>query len=234
MIIKMGKAAVPGLIAEMKTNDNWQIQKALGTIGDPSAVQPLIEKLEMSFGSPLNEVTVEALEQLTKRKMGNDPDVWREYWNTTPKAWRVRWNEIEQIKNKHFSFSIKTAHFQRMNTDPQGNTVISGMVHLEFANMIINAAEARIDNKNGKLTATGEPVKIDNGETTATSHSEARKLTYDLKTKTILMEGEASIIQDKNGQKTKLGPADTIKIEYPAGSGKNGEPMPKVTMYNAP
>ena len=55
-LIRIGGDAVPELINEMKTNDDWQIPKALGAIGDNRATEPLIEKLEKSDWLPLRNV----------------------------------------------------------------------------------------------------------------------------------------------------------------------------------
>ena len=79
-IIKLGSAAVPILIKEMKTNNNWQIPKALGAIGDRRAILPLIEKLEKSDWSPMREVVSEALERITDESFGNSKGKWRKWW----------------------------------------------------------------------------------------------------------------------------------------------------------
>lgn len=38
-LIKIEQDAVPALIDELKTNADWQIAKALGTIGDKRAIE---------------------------------------------------------------------------------------------------------------------------------------------------------------------------------------------------
>lgn len=80
-LIKLKKAAVPMLIEEMKTNNNWQIPKALGAIGDKRAIEPLIDKLAEGNGSPMREVVVESLQLLTKEDFGSDVEKWRDWWN---------------------------------------------------------------------------------------------------------------------------------------------------------
>ncbi len=79
-LIRIGNDAVPALIAEMKTNNNWQIPKALGAIGDRRAIAPLIEKLEASPWSPMREVIVEALQRLTGKDFGADAEAWKTWW----------------------------------------------------------------------------------------------------------------------------------------------------------
>jgi len=79
-IIRIGSAAVPVLIAEMKTNDNWQIPKALGAISDKRAIEPLIEKLGQSDWSPMREVVGEALQHLTEEDFGIDAKAWKTWW----------------------------------------------------------------------------------------------------------------------------------------------------------
>jgi hypothetical protein len=79
-IIRVGRAAVPALIAEMKINDNWQIPKALGAIGDKRAIGPLIEKLQRSDWSPMRDVVSEALEKLTGENLGTDAKAWKTWW----------------------------------------------------------------------------------------------------------------------------------------------------------
>jgi len=79
-IIKLGSAAVPTLIKEMKTSDNWQIPKALGAIADQRAVLPLIEKLEKSDHPPMPQVIGEALERITGQKFGTSKEQWRKWW----------------------------------------------------------------------------------------------------------------------------------------------------------
>lgn len=76
-LIKIGNEAVPILIKEMKTNNNWQIPKALGAIGDKRAIAPLIEKIEKSSGPPLQRVIAEALQLLTNEDFGTDAKAWR-------------------------------------------------------------------------------------------------------------------------------------------------------------
>ncbi len=84
-IIDLGSPAVPRLIEEMKTNDNWQIPKALGAIGDKQAVLPLIEKLEKSDWSPMREVVAEALGKLTGKNSETDAKAWRRWWDQEAK-----------------------------------------------------------------------------------------------------------------------------------------------------
>ncbi len=79
-IIKLGSAAVPTLIKEMKTSNNWQIPKALGAIGDRRATLPLIEKLDNSDFSPMREVVGEALERITGENFGVSKEKWRNWW----------------------------------------------------------------------------------------------------------------------------------------------------------
>lgn len=79
LIIQMGKPAVPMLIAEMKINNNWQIPKALGAIGDERAIEPLIEKLEKCNWSPMKEVVAEALNRITGKDFGSDAQAWRSW-----------------------------------------------------------------------------------------------------------------------------------------------------------
>ncbi|MHC4743601.1 MAG: tetratricopeptide repeat protein [Planctomycetota bacterium] len=85
-IIKLGSNAVPALIEEMKTSDNWQIPKALGAIADRRAIAPLIEKLETSDFSPMREVVCEALELTTGEKLGASKEKWREWWQKNEPA----------------------------------------------------------------------------------------------------------------------------------------------------
>lgn len=79
-IIKLESAAVPMLIKEMKTSNNWQIPKALGAIGDRRAILPLIEKLQNSNFSPIREVIGEALERITGEKFGASKEIWYNWW----------------------------------------------------------------------------------------------------------------------------------------------------------
>jgi len=79
-IIKLESAAVPMLIKEMKTSNNWQIPKALGAIGDRRATLPLIEKLQNSNFSPIREVIGEALERITGEKFGASKEKWYNWW----------------------------------------------------------------------------------------------------------------------------------------------------------
>lgn len=79
-IIALGSPAVPALIEEMKTSNNWQVPKALGAIADRRAIGPLIEKLETSNFSPMREVLAEALETITGEKFGTSKDNWQTWW----------------------------------------------------------------------------------------------------------------------------------------------------------
>lgn len=79
-LIRIGSDAVPELINEMKTNDDWQIPKALGAIGDNRATEPLIEKLEKSDWLPLRNVLAEALQCLTKEDFGTEAKAWRAWF----------------------------------------------------------------------------------------------------------------------------------------------------------
>lgn len=126
---------------------------------------------------------------------------------------------------------IKLARFLRLDSDPNGLTVLNGQVYIETMDgMKITCDILKIDNKSNLMTGTGNPVKLDG----AGSLSQCRNLTYDLKTKSALMENEALVIQDKNGQKTRTGPADTIKIDYPTdSSGKvANNAQPKISIFN--
>jgi len=91
LIIQMGKSAVPVLIAEMKTNNDWQIPKALGAIGDERAIEPLIEKLEKCNWSPMKEVVAEALNRVTGKDFGSDAQAWRSWWD------KARIQEVDDV-----------------------------------------------------------------------------------------------------------------------------------------
>ncbi len=79
-LITIGKPAVPTLIHEMKTSDNWQIPKALGAIGDERAVAPLMEKLDQCRQPPMPEVIAEALQRLTGEDFGVKAEAWSAWW----------------------------------------------------------------------------------------------------------------------------------------------------------
>jgi hypothetical protein len=76
-VIRRGEAAVPPLIEALQTSDSWQVPKALGALKDKRATAPLIEALEKRTWSPYREVTVEALELITRQKLGTDAAAWR-------------------------------------------------------------------------------------------------------------------------------------------------------------
>ena len=52
---------------------------ALGALGDPRAVPVLIELLT---DKDLQQSALQALEALTKQKLGNDPEKWKTWWKT--------------------------------------------------------------------------------------------------------------------------------------------------------
>jgi HEAT repeat protein len=52
---------------------------ALGAMGDPRAVPVLIELLT---DKDLQQSALQALEALTKQKLGNDPEKWKTWWKT--------------------------------------------------------------------------------------------------------------------------------------------------------
>ncbi len=81
-IIDIGEDAVPMLIREMRTNDDWQIPKALGAIGHRRAVEPLITKLQREQWSPMREVIAEALQRITKKDFGTDANRWNTWWKS--------------------------------------------------------------------------------------------------------------------------------------------------------
>jgi hypothetical protein len=81
-IIKIGKDAVPTLIHEMKNNNNWQIPKALGAIGDKRAIEPLIKKLKNEQWSPMRDVVSESLQIITAKNFGTDWKRWSDWWKS--------------------------------------------------------------------------------------------------------------------------------------------------------
>jgi hypothetical protein len=123
--------------------------------------------------------------------------------------------------------------FDTLEYDPDGMTVLTGRVHVESKDMNITCAMLRMDNKTKMAYATGNPVILDQGPAVKAL---CRKLTYNIDTKSAVLENVASIIQDKNGQKTQVGPADTIKIDYPPSqAGKDSKnAQPKISIFNRP
>ncbi len=89
-LIDMGEPAVEQLIAKMmkKHNSNWQFPKALGGIGDKRAVEPLIEKWKHTNTSPINDVIVEALSNITGKNFGKDFEKWQQWWNEVGEFYR--------------------------------------------------------------------------------------------------------------------------------------------------
>ena len=97
-IIDIGAPAVPMLIKEMQTSDNWQIPKALGAIGDVRAIPPLIDKLEKCNESPMREVVVEALGRLSDKDLGTDAKAWRKWWDSEGAKIKAKSREKEEIQ----------------------------------------------------------------------------------------------------------------------------------------
>ena len=79
-IIEMGDEAVIPLIDAMRTNQDWQIPMALGAIGDSRAIGPLIGKLGTVDALHVRSVIAEALQRLTGRDFGSDPEAWKKWW----------------------------------------------------------------------------------------------------------------------------------------------------------
>jgi hypothetical protein len=77
-----GPSAVPALVAALQGSESWLVPKALGTLKDARAVDPLIAALARREVSPYKEVTVEALESITGQKAGADAQAW--------KSWRAK------------------------------------------------------------------------------------------------------------------------------------------------
>ncbi len=68
-LVRRGKPAVPPLIEALQTCDSWQIPKALGALKDERAVAPLKAALARRPWSPYKEVTSEAIELITGKKL---------------------------------------------------------------------------------------------------------------------------------------------------------------------
>jgi HEAT repeat protein len=79
-LIRIGEPAVEPLIDELKKSNDWQVAKALGAIKDKRAVGPLIEKWQKEDTSPMKEVIIEALENITEKKLGQDKAKWQQWW----------------------------------------------------------------------------------------------------------------------------------------------------------
>ncbi len=79
-LIELGKPAVAPLLEAMKTSNNWQIPKALGAIGDKTAIGPMIEKWEKNNTSPMKEVLAESLGLITGQTFGEDLQKWQQWW----------------------------------------------------------------------------------------------------------------------------------------------------------
>lgn len=82
-LIQIGSPALPSLIEALGTSNDWQIAKALGAIGDPCAVGPLIERWQTADWSPMKEVIAEALQNLTGKNLGPELESWRQWWSDT-------------------------------------------------------------------------------------------------------------------------------------------------------
>ncbi len=79
IVIQRGDEAVGPLIQRLATTRAWQVPKALGAIGDARAIDPLIMALTRDPTPPFSDVTVEALERITKAKPGATPKAWQEW-----------------------------------------------------------------------------------------------------------------------------------------------------------
>lgn len=109
-----------------------------------------------------------------------------------------------------FPFDRMTA--LSIEIDPQGMTVLTGKVLIESKDFNISCEQLKMDNKTKLVVATGSPVKMDRG---ATMQGHCRNLNYDMNTKSMVLENDASIIQvNPSGQRVQAS-ADTIKVDYP-------------------
>lgn len=124
-----------------------------------------------------------------------------------------------------FPFDRMTA--DSIEIDPKGMTIMTGKVKIESKDFNIACEQLKMDNNSKVVHATGSPVKMDQGPAT---QGQCLNLTYNLANKSALLENEAQIIRDNNGQKVQM-TADTIKIDYPppAPGEKPEDVQPKVS-----
>ena len=129
-----------------------------------------------------------------------------------------------------FPFDRITA--DSIEIDPKGMTIMIGKVKIESKDFNIACEQLKLDNSTKIMIATGSPVKMDQGPAV---QGQCRNLTYNLTTKSAVLENEAQIIQDKSGQKVQA-TADTIKIDYPAPAPgvKQEDVPPKVSFIHKP
>ncbi len=85
VVVGRGEAGVLPLIRVLATTRSWQVPKALGAIGDARAIDPLILALTRDSSPPFGDVTVEALELITKAKPGATAKAWQD-WRSEQEA----------------------------------------------------------------------------------------------------------------------------------------------------
>jgi len=71
-------------VSEGLSNSAWQVRSAaadcLGALHDMRAVEPLIDRMEIETGRIRQDIR-RALKQITRDDLGNNPKVWREWWD---------------------------------------------------------------------------------------------------------------------------------------------------------
>jgi beta-lactamase regulating signal transducer with metallopeptidase domain/Tfp pilus assembly protein PilF len=226
VIIRMGPEAVPGLIDAMKTNDNWQVPKALGAIGDKRAAAPLIEKLEKNQWSPMKEVVGEALGIITGQKLETKTKGGKVKTQTgvTDKP-RVKINIPKDNRTAH-----KSTYEQLQVTplDPanpaRGVKVIMGD---DGGTILAGRVVSRDPAKKEMILDGGVTAKQDDAAGTQVTGTANRVILREIEGWGLAatLEGKASIIKDKIGQKTQAF-ADVIKID----KGADGTPRVSLIM----
>lgn len=77
-LVKLGKPAVPELIAALNTGDSHRAAEVLGHIGDLQAVEPLIDMVKDIYRN--RHMAAHALKLLTGQDYGLNADFWEQWW----------------------------------------------------------------------------------------------------------------------------------------------------------
>ena len=107
-LIEIGKPAIPPLLDAMKVYGGWQIPKALGAIGDPSAIGALLNKWEQQDVSPMKEVIAESLQLITKQQYGDELDDWKQWWESVKETYTPQ-ATIQGFMHAALAFDVSKA-----------------------------------------------------------------------------------------------------------------------------
>lgn len=134
-------------VAGALTDDDWQVQisalQALGEFGAKEGIEPIVALMDKSDGRVRKECS-SALARITGEKLGDDPAIWRRWWEDHKSGWagpKAAGDEVKPpsdpngttvtfygipVESKRLVFVLDISGSMREPADAQPQQVVSG------------------------------------------------------------------------------------------------------------